>query len=366
VRPSTQDRADPADLTGLVASITVRRGSFELQTEFAVSPGTILAVVGPNGAGKSTLLGALAGTLPLAGGRITLAGRTLADVEAGVHLPPEERRVGIVFQDQLLFPHLKAMDNVAFGLQASGLTRPAAREIATGWLERLGIGDLADRRPSALSGGQAARVALARTLAPAPQLVLLDEPLAALDAPGRASLRTTLREHLSGFQAPSLLVTHDPVEALVIADEVIVLEAGRVSQRGSPAQVAREPRSEYAARLVGMNLFRGTAENGAVALDEGGALRVADRSTTGRVFVSFRPSSVMLSATELDASPRNTWCATISGIESVGDRMRLALTGPPDILADITAEATAELGIHPGERVWAAVKATDIEVYPAL
>ena len=357
---------DPQDPTGLIASITVRRGTFDLQADFSVSAGTILAVVGPNGAGKSTLLGALAGTLPLAAGQISLAGRCLADVNGGVHLPPEERRVGIVFQDQLLFPHLRAVDNVAFGLQASGMTRTAAREVAAGWLERLGVGELADRRPSALSGGQAARVALARTLAPAPQLVLLDEPLAALDVPGRATLRTALREHLSGFHAPSLLVTHDPVEALVIADEIIVLEAGRVSQRGSPAQVAREPRSEYAARLVGMNLFRGTADAGSVVLSGGGVLRIADTALTGPVFVSFRPSSVALSRTEMHASPRNAWRAAISGIESVGDRMRLALTGPPDILADITAEATAELGIRPGERVWAAVKATDVEVYPAL
>ena len=187
------------------------------------------------------------------------------DPEAGVFVPPQARRAGVVFQDYLLFPHLSALDNVAFGLRAAGRPRREARREAAAWLERMRLGGLGGARPTALSGGQAQRVALARALAPAPRLLLLDEPLAALDAGARGLVRTELRRHLREFAGCTVLVTHDPLDAMVLADRVVVVEQGRVVQTGPPAQVARAPRTDYVAGLVGLNLYRGVARDGRVA-----------------------------------------------------------------------------------------------------
>lgn len=213
----------------LVARVDVRRGRFRLDVDLAVAPGTTLAVVGRSGAGKSTLLQTLAGLLPLGEGRITLAGEVLDDPAERRFLPPERRPVGVVFQDYLLFPHLSARDNVAFGLRARlGHGRREARKRADGWLERFGVGPVGDHRPAALSGGQAQRVALARALAPEPRLLLLDEPLAALDSATRAEVRTFLRGVLPELAAPVLLVTHDPTDAAVLADRTLTVADGRV------------------------------------------------------------------------------------------------------------------------------------------
>jgi len=232
-------------------------------------------VLGPNGAGKSTLLRTLAGLVRLADGRIRLGDRVLDDVPAGVHIAPEHRRIGVVFQDYLLFPHLTALDNVAYGLRARGLRRTAARQSARRWLDRVGVSDRAGSRPPQLSGGEAQRVALARALVLQPDLLLLDEPLAALDAGARLSLRTDLRRHLTSYGGPAIVVTHDAVEAMVLADRLMVLERGRIVQQGAPAEVARHPRTGYVASLVGVNLYRGIARDGHVALDGGGTLLAA-------------------------------------------------------------------------------------------
>jgi molybdate transport system ATP-binding protein len=355
----------PDRFGALDAGISVHRAGFSLVADVHVPAGCVLAVVGPNGAGKSTLLAALAGLAPLDEGRIQLADRVQDDTQAGVHVRPEARGIGMLFQDSLLFPHLDARDNVAFGLRASGLPRAAGRREALQWLHRLDVGELADRRPRQLSGGQAQRVALARALAPGPALVLLDEPLAALDAATRLSVRSELRRHLAAYGAPAVLVTHDPIEALVLGDRLLVLEHGTVTQQGDPADVARHPRTDYVARLVGVNLLRGTARAGTVTVGSGGQLTIADTSTRGEVFLSIRPSSVSLSLAAPHGSARNTWQATVSGLEAAGDRVRIALDGAPALLADVTAAAVAELRLVPGEQVFAAVKATDIDVYPA-
>jgi molybdate transport system ATP-binding protein len=347
----------------LHANLTVRIGQFSLDASFDVQPGTTLALLGPNGAGKSTALRALAGLRPLDGGMIELGGRALDDPERDVFVPPEHRPVGVVFQDYLLFNHLSAVDNVAFGLRARGSRRRDAHEQATRWLDRVGLAAQARHKPRELSGGQAQRVALARALAIGPDLLLLDEPLAALDAATRVHIRSQLRQHLDDYAGATVLVTHDPLDAMVLADRLLVLENGSVVQEGTPVEVARRPRTDYIATLVGLNLYRGVADGVTVKLDEGGVLTTA-HPTQGPVFFAFRPTAVSLHRTRPDGSPRNTWHAEVAGIEQHADTVRVRLTGTPDLLADVTTAAVAELRLMPGCQVWVSVKATETHTYP--
>ncbi|MCK9893133.1 ABC transporter ATP-binding protein [Frankia sp. AgB32] len=229
-------QATAAPLGGLDARVTVRRGQFVLDVEVRVTPGETVAVLGRSGAGKSTLLRALAGLLPIDAGHITLADQVLDDPAARRFVPSERRPVGVVFQDYLLFPHLRARDNVAFGLRARlGQRRRQARHQAQDWLDQFGIGELADRRPAALSGGQGQRVALARALATQPGLLLLDEPLSALDTVTRQEVRTFLLGLLPTLSAPVLIVTHDPTDAEVLADRTIAIEAGHLADLAETA-----------------------------------------------------------------------------------------------------------------------------------
>ncbi len=348
----------------LEAVVQVRQGAFVLDVAISADPGQVLAVVGPNGAGKSTLLRVLAGLVPLTAGRVVLCGRAVADAAQGVHLPPYERSVGLLFQDYRLFPHLSARDNVAFGLRARGTPRGPARAAADAWLSRLGLDGLGDRRPAALSGGQAQRVALARALAVDPALLLLDEPLAALDAGTRAAVRGDLRRHLAAFPGPALLVTHDPLEAMTLADRLVVLERGRVVQSGSPADVARRPRTGYVGQLVGLNVYRGAAADGALAVDGGGTVRFAG-TATGRGAAAVRPSAVTLHVAPPSVSSlRNVWSGLLETLEPFGDRVRATVRAELPLLVDVTVAAVAELRLEPGATVWASVEATDVDVYP--
>lgn len=351
---------------GLDARVVVQQGSFVLDAAVTAAPGQVLGVLGPNGAGKSTLLRALAGLVPVTGGHVRLAGQVLDDPAAGIRTAPEDRETGFVFQDYLLFPHLSALDNVAYGLRARGLRRTAARRQAAGWLDRVGVADHAGHKPRQLSGGQAQRVALARALVLAPRLLLLDEPLAALDAGTRLTVRTDLRRHLISYGGPAVVVTHDPVEAMVLADHLIVLERGRIVQAGRPADIARRPRTAYVASLVGLNLYRGHARGGRVELDGGGVLTDAEPSIAGAVYLALRPSAVALHRDHPGrGSPRNTWAGRITGLEPAGDRVRVAVAGTPDVLADITPDAVADLDLAAGAPVWITVKASEITAYSA-
>ena len=354
----------PGASGGLIFDAEVRRGSFTLAVTLAAAPGQVLGLLGPNGAGKSTLLSAVAGLTPISAGRIALGGQVLDDADAGSFVEASGRPVGFVFQNYRLFPHMTVAENVAFSPRARGLGRRAAKSAARHWLDRLGLADLAGRKPDQLSGGQAQRVALARALAGQPELLLLDEPLSALDAGTRLDVQTELKNHLAAFTGPCLLVTHDPLEALVLADRLIVLENGRIVQEGTPGQVARQPATDYVAKLVGLNLYTGRADASQVALTEGGTFIIADQNLRGDVLVALRPSAVVVSSQHPQpSSARNTWPAKVTGLTLLADRVRLDLQGQPSALVDVTPAAVAELSLSPGSQVWLTVKATDLEVY---
>ncbi|GII81992.1 ABC transporter ATP-binding protein [Sphaerisporangium rufum] len=342
----------------LHARLVVTRPAFALDLALEVAAGEVVALLGPNGAGKTTALRALAGLTAMSpGGRITLDGHDLH------HLPADRRPIGVVFQDYLLFPHLSALDNVAFGPRCQGVPKAEARRAAAALLDRVGLAGHAAARPGRLSGGQAQRVALARALAVRPRLLLLDEPLAALDAHTRLEIRSGLRHHLAGFNGATVLVTHDPLDAMVLADRLVVIEHGAVVQQGTPGEVARHPRTDYVARLVGLNLYRGTARG--VGVQVGELLLSTSERLTGPAFVAFPPAAVALYRSRPDGSPRNLWPARVGGVERHGDHVRVHLDGPISAFADITPAALADLDLTPGREVWASVKATETHAYPA-
>ncbi|MGC4808809.1 ABC transporter ATP-binding protein [Micromonospora sp. DT233] len=378
----------------LDARLVADRGGFHLDVALRAGAGEVVALLGPNGAGKTTALRVLAGLHPLSAGHLTLGGTDLDRPDRGVWVPPERRAVGVVFQDYLLFPHLNARDNVSFGPRRRGADRRAAHAVADAWLARVGLTGYARRKPRQLSGGQAQRVALARALAVDPTLLLLDEPLAALDARTRLDTRAELHRHLEVHPGATVLVTHDPLDALALADRLVVVEGGRVVQQGDAASVTARPRTDYVARLVGLNLHRGHGD-GTVVRVGGSTLTTADR-VAGDAFVAFPPAAVALhphgpdrsgqpaepdrsggvrrpgadrpdpaGRSDADGGFRNTWPATVEGVHRHGDNLRVRLGGALAGAADLTPAAAARLRLVPGQRVWASVGAAEIRAYPA-
>ena len=348
----------------LRARIVRSLGSFRLDVDLTTASGETVAILGPNGSGKTTLFRCLAGLLPIDDGHIELDGEPVDNPTTNTFVRPEQRPVAVVFQDYLLFPNLTALENVAFGLRARGVTKQQARAQARDWLQRVGLADHAHHRPGSLSGGQAQRVALARALATEPRLLLLDEPLAALDAGTRGDVRRDLRRHLTTFGGARLLVTHDPVDAYALADRVVILEHGRIVQTGALDHVTAHPRSRYVADLIGINLLTGNGSNGTITISTGGHIVPAD-PIDGPTFAVIQPHSVALYPTPPDGSPRNVWPATVVDVDRRADRVRVRLTGDVPLVAEITTAALDALALQPGDHIWATVKATDITTYPA-
>jgi molybdate transport system ATP-binding protein len=353
-------------MTGaLNVDIEVSRGDFRVHAMFEVDPGTTVALLGPNGAGKSTIVGTVAGTIPIERGRITLGDRVFEDVGGRVRLPPEQRRVGLMFQDHLLFPHLTVVDNVAFPARSAGARRGPAHAEAMDWLARLRLSELAGRRPHQLSGGQAQRVALARTLVARPDVLLFDEPLAALDIATRSETRRLIAEHLDTFEGPRVLITHDPTEAFALADSVIIIEAGAIVQTGSPDTIRRHPRSTYAADLAGINFVTGLATDGIVTTESGCEIVTADRHVDGRVLLTIHPRAIAIHPSKPVGSPRNVWEATVVEVSEFGERVRVATEGSLPLTAEITPDSVTRLGLDRGATIWVAVKATEVMVEQA-
>lgn len=352
-------------MTGLALAGRATAGSLVVELDLTVAPGETLAVLGPNGAGKTSVLRMLSGLLLLEEGELRLDDRVLDAPAAHTFVPTERRSIGVMFQDLLLFPDLDVTDNVAFGLRAAGAGKGQARAEARAWLDRLGLGARADDRVSGLSGGEAQRVALARALAPTPRALLLDEPLSALDANVRADVRRQLRDHLRLHDGPCVLVTHDPLDAAVLADRVVVLEAGAITAAGRLADLVARPRTAWGAELAGTNLLPATARSTTLVVVGGGTLTVAEAPGDGTVLVAIRPAAVALHTSRPSGSPRNVWEATVADLEGFGERVRVRLDGPVPLVAELTTAGLAALGVVPGSRVWASVKATELAAYPA-
>ena len=344
----------------LTANIKLRRGSFTLDAQFEARAGEPLALIGPNGSGKSTIASAIAGVLPIDDGTIECEGVTFDNGRR--RLPPQRRNVGVVFQDRLLFPSMTVRDNVAFGLRARGQSKQSASANASMWLDRLDLTPLAERRPDSLSGGQAQRVALARALAIEPGILILDEPLAALD----------------DFAGITLCITHDPVEARTLAPRIAVIEDGAITQTGAADDLQRTPRSAFAASFVGINLFEGAlslrSEKPAIL----GAKRVGDTDTasaaeiriattklpdSAQVFAALHPRAVILSHDRPSTSARNAFRCEVASIDPIEGALRVALTGALAMTAEITDEAKRELNLAVGASIWASFKATEVAVY---
>ncbi len=350
----------------LEATVGLRKGTLALDVRLDVENSGVVVLLGPNAAGKTTLLRALAGLVPLERGRVVLDGVVLEDPAARVRVPTERRPIGVVFQDYLLFPHLSVLENVAFGLRARGAGRGAARARALEMLGRVGLADHAAVKPRTLSGGQAQRVALARALATDPRLLLLDEPLAAMDAGARAELRRGLSRHLSAFPGTCLVITHDPIEAMTLGDQLVVLEAGSIVQAGPPDELAAHPRSRYVAELLGLNLYRGRAEKDAIVLEGGRRLIAADPlPASGDVFAVIPPRAVALHRVLPEGSPRNVWRGAVEDLDVIGNHVRAHVSGELPIIAEVTPGAVASMHLDEGGLVFVSVKAVEIQVYEA-
>ena len=337
----------------------VARPGWVLQVDSLEIDEGVTAVVGANGTGKTTLGRAVAGLDRLEQGRLVIAGSVADDPAAGVFVPSHLRPVGMVFQDHRLFGHLRVVDNVAFGLRRAGADRAGARRQAAALLERVGVDSSAwQRRPAALSGGQRQRVAVARALAPEPDVLIVDEPLASVDSSGRAQLRSLLGESPARHV---ILITHDPVDVATLAHRVVVLDAGAVAGRGSAAEVTASPGCEWAATFLGANVVPGRAHGTSVTTDGGLVLAVAEEAA-GPVYVTFPAHAVTLHRDRPAGSARNAWQAELQRVDIDGERARVHLGGPLEVRADVTRRSADELGLRPGLTIWASLKATELTV----
>lgn len=348
----------------LEAEVRVTVGEFVEEVALEVDDGEVVAVLGPNGSGKSTLLRTLAGLQALEVGRISLDGEVWDDPATRILCPPERRSCGVVFQDYLLFPHLSVLANVAFGLRRRGIAKVEAEREAHEWLSRAGLGALVDARPGKLSGGEAQQVALARALVPRPKLLLLDEPLAALDVSTRGGVRHRLRRHLDEFSGSCVLVTHDPLDVAALADRVVVLEHGRVVQSGLLSEVLARPEVPYVAALAGRNLLAGQGGGSGAQVDLGeGVVLTAGQPVTGPCWVSVARTDVSLHLERPSSAAAAIWSTRVAAIDLLVDRALVALERPGGMSAEITTTELAELRLTEGAEVWASIEPHCIEVF---
>jgi molybdate transport system ATP-binding protein len=348
--------------------VTKRLGGFTLEAGLSVGDHSVMVLVGESGSGKTTLLRLLAGLLHPDEGRIQVDGETWFDGDEDRRLPAADRAVGYVSQDYALFPHLTAAENVAFGLRAlGGDARDTAKRSAAA-LDRLGIGALAKRRPHELSGGQQQRVAIARAIVLDPHVLLLDEPLSALDAQTRRAIRGELRRLLAELPCTTLYVTHSAAEAFAFGERITVLEAGHVSQRGSREDFMRHPRSPYVAEFLGVNFFRGSVASSAggegvrIALPQG-EFRVSDDRAEGEVAVVVHPREITLALERPRGTARNVFVGTIEELVPelpAGELVRVSLATAPPLIAEVTRTAVEALGLKPGLEVFASFKASGV------
>ena len=354
-------------MTFVVRAAVDQRG---FDVSLSVGPAETVAVMGPNGAGKSTLLNVIAGLLHPDSGKAELDGRTLFDLTAGrgAWTAPHHRGTALLAQEPLLFPHLSVLDNVAFGPRSSGASKHAARESALRWLAEVEATDLQTRRPGQLSGGQAQRVAVARALAVDPGLLLLDEPMAALDIHAAPLLRRLLKRVLAGRRA--IIITHDVLDALMLADRVVILESGRISEDGPTRDLLQQPRSRFAAGLAGLNFLAGQITGH--GLQAGGLSLYGQHHDlpgplpAGQPGVAvFPPSAVSVFLSEAHGSPRNSFPVTVTDLEPHGDQIRVRAGEGGRLSADITPAAAADLGLAPGMGVYFVIKAGAVAIYPS-
>jgi len=349
----------------LTFDATVRGRGFEVG--LTVGARETVAILGPNGAGKSTLLTLIAGLLKPDSGSARLGDRVLFDVpEAGRGrwLPPHRRGVSMLAQDALLFPHLSALENVAFGPRSAGRSRAESVARSIAWLGRVDAAELGDRKPAQLSGGQAQRIAVARALASEPDLLLLDEPMAALDVSVAPALRRMLREVLADRAA--IIVTHDVLDAFTLADRVVVLEAGKVVDAGPTREVLERPRTSFAAGLASLNLLVGTAEGEGIRTATGQHVVARSAGALGdgvRAGAAVRPALVTLAAQEplVQSDTVNSLSGVVTDLEPRGDVVRVRSA---EFAADVTPGTVAELDLVPGSRVWFTFSADDTVAYP--
>ncbi len=340
--------------TLLDAHIVVERGDLLLEVALQVGQGETIAIMGPNGAGKTSLLYSLFGWLPLRSGWIILDDETLDSPAEERPVPPHLRNLGMVFDDGLLFSHMTVEQNLAFGA--------ADKLVDARLIELLDLSSLRSKRVQQLSAGQRQRVALARTLAAEPKMVLLDEPLSSLDPSARTHAREFLKSAFRSEFAGALLVTHDPADAFALADRVMVLENGKVTQFGSLSDLSAQPATPWIADLIGWNFFTGSGKNSIVVLADGTEVATSQSGLLGDVTVAINPGSVSLFLEAPMGSPRNNWRCEVFDLQFVGDVARVTLSGVMKIRADITRTAAAELGLRKGLGVWASVKATEVVV----
>lgn len=358
-----------ADLE-LVATVADRG----LDLELRVAAGEVLAILGPNGAGKSTALHIIAGLLTPDTGMVRVGGRTLTDTAANVQVATHRRRVGLLLQDPHLFPHLNVVENVAFAPRARGVGRRESVEIAMRWLDDVGLAEAAHSRPTELSGGQAQRVAIARALAAEPDVLLIDEPLAGVDIAVATAIRGALRRVVTTQGRSTVLITHDLLDVLALADHVLVLESGKVSEFGPVAEVLASPRSQFGARIAGVNLVHGTVAGPGMLRSASGALWYGTTSETlesgqPAVAVFVPPAVAVYRELPHGGSPRNVVRAIVAEVADTGGTVRVRGTEQPGegagLAADVTVAAAADLRLASGDEVWFSVKATEVRLHAA-